>query len=231
MVLGVFLGFTGDPIERHNIPNYPPFSPALALLFVIGVGLALLSLRKRAQRGWTLLLWWGVLIIPGILSMASNPHFPRLFGALPAALLLAAWPVATVAEYLRGRDRRWQIIVALLLVLLLAGEGTRTVRAYFVTWRQMDHFADFQGDIWSLGEQIKAAGDIGLVPLSSDDGDILDYGFADLPLHHLRIDEAAVESWLEERGGGRRAAPTCSRPCGWKAPTSLLTPNISFPST
>jgi hypothetical protein len=116
LVLGGFLGYAGDPIPRHNIPNRPPFSPALAILFGLGLlsafGTLIGALRQRAAepavaRAWTLLLWWGLLCLPAFLSANSNPHFPRLLAAVPPAFLLTSWPVAWAVSRLRtGAESR-----------------------------------------------------------------------------------------------------------------------------
>jgi hypothetical protein len=102
-VAGGFLGFAGDPIPRHNIPNRPPFSLPLAALVACGLLLALPGLVRRSARSWTLLLWPGLLAFPAFLSANSNPHFPRLLGALPAAFLIASWPVAASVEALASK--------------------------------------------------------------------------------------------------------------------------------
>jgi 4-amino-4-deoxy-L-arabinose transferase-like glycosyltransferase len=229
-VAGGFLGWAGDPILRHNIPNRSPFSPALAALFAAGLGFALFSLSRREQRGWTLSVWLAVLCFPAWLSANSNPHFPRLFGALPAALLLAAWPVAWVTDRLsrvealdkvtlttlnvgtlrstQGRLlARWLGVA--LLILLLVNEGARTAYAYFVTWaKPAALYTAFQGDLWTFAEQVKAApGTIGLVPVDPSSGQIFDYAYQNVPIAHVQVDGTTIENWLDERlkgAGGRR---------------------------
>ena len=101
------MGFYGDSILRHNLPNRPPFSPVAGALFAMGAILALVAVVRRRDHGAiTLLLWWLVPCIPFVASVTNAPHFPRLLGALPPALLLAALPVGWLAERLRRTDRR-----------------------------------------------------------------------------------------------------------------------------
>ena len=135
-LLGGFVGFYGDSILRHNLPNRPPFSPVAGALFAVGAILALVAIvRRRDQGALTLLLWWLVPCIPFVASVTNAPHFPRLLGALPPALLLAALPVGWLAERLRRTDRR-PLLIALggLLALWLIVEGAQMARDYFVTW-------------------------------------------------------------------------------------------------
>ncbi len=199
-VAGVFLGVTGDPILRHNIPYRPPFSVLMAGLFALGLVLGAVRLFRREQRSWTLLLWLAILCVPGVLAIASNPHFPRLFGALPAALLLAAWGASALLAPLRRWGRAGSILAVALVVLAVCFEGARTVQAYFVTWKNMDLYADFEGDLWTLGERITAANNaIGVVPLAADDAMVLEYGFDKTPLLRLDAGEPDVESGLAAR--------------------------------
>lgn len=224
-VLGGFFAQAGDPIPRHNIPGRPPFSLPLAVLFAAGLIMTLAGLRRREPRAWTLFLWWGVMILPAILAVEDNPHFLRLFGALPPALVLTAWPVSALALQVgtrggRGTRRRVLARAAVIaaLVALLAGEAVRTARAYFITWaRETDLYEWFQGDIWALGERVKAApGTLGLVPLNPNFGAAyreytLDYAFREVPILQAQVDEENIEQWLDTylsaRAGTRVLTP------------------------
>ncbi len=203
-VAGAFLGWSGDPNNRHNIPGRPAFSPLLAVLFGLGVGAAVLSLRKRSDpRGWTLLTWLLVLAVPSVLSIASNPHYPRLFGALPAAFLLTAWPLAALASRLARRGPLWRGVAVLGAVLLLGTEGARTLHDYFITYRQIDLYDAFNGDTMLLGERIRATPNaIAIVPLYGDATHVLDYAFPDASILEVTVDEETIAPWLQSHLGG-----------------------------
>lgn len=199
-VSGSFLGWSGDPVLRHNIPNHPAFSPVSAALVAVGLGAAILSLRRRSDpRGWTLLLWLLILSLPSLLSLNSNPHFPRLFGALPAALLLAAWPVGSTIGYL-GKHRSWlRLPVALGIAVLITAEGMRTIQAYFVTWRQMDLYEAYQLDFSLLGDYIRANPDaVAIVPMNTEASAILEYRLRDEDVRQVQVDEHTIGGWLAD---------------------------------
>jgi hypothetical protein len=210
------LGWSGDPNNRHNIPGRPAFSPLLAVLFGLGVGAAVLSLRKRSDlRGWTLLTWLLVLAVPSVLSIASNPHYPRLFGALPAAFLLTAWPLAALASRLAVRGPVWRGVAVLGVVLLLGTEGARTVHDYFVTYRQIDLYDAFNGDTMLLGERIQATPNaVAIVPTYGDATHVLDYAFPDAPILEVTVDEETIAPWLQSHLG---SDPTDSGALGAEA--------------
>ena len=192
-LVGGFVGFYGDSILRHNLPNRPPFSPVAGALFAVGAILALVAIVRRRDSGAiTLLLWWLVPCIPFVASVTNAPHFPRLLGALPPALLLAALPIGWLAERLRRTGRRLlrrALLAALggLLALWLIVEGAQMARDYFVTWaRHPGMTAAFQGDTWAFGERVaQTPGAIGVVPLEPDYGAQLDYLFPHTPIFQL----------------------------------------------
>ncbi len=208
-VLGVTMGGPGDPNPRHNLPGRPPLAPYLAVLLIAGVGLALTGLRRREQRSWTLLLWLAVLSVPAIVAGDANPHFLRLLGALPAALLLMAWPAAAALAWSRQRSRGLAAALALLLVGLILFEGVRTTRDYFVRWaRETDLYYTYQEDVWLLGQRIAGTpAGIGVVPvdpamLPDFAEHSLQYGFPGTPILQIQVREGEIARWLEEQLGG-----------------------------
>lgn len=200
-LIGGFLGLYGDPILRHNIPDRPPFSPIVGMLFAIGTLLTLgITIRRRDQGAITLLLWWFVPVIPFLASATNAPHFPRLIGALPPALLLAAGPIGWLADQMK---HRLAVLLALasLLALLLAYEGVRMGQDYFGGWaHHFDHYRAFQGDTWTFGARVaETPGAIGVTPLKPGYGAQLDYLFPRTPIHQFPSGEADVANWLAGR--------------------------------
>lgn len=207
-VIAVYLGGAGDPDPRHNLPGRPAFAPYLVALLVLGVGLALRELRRRQQRSWTLLLWLAVLSLPAIAAGDANPHDLRLLGALPAALLLMAWPLASALAWSSQRSRALAGALAAVLVALLVFEGVRTTRDYFVAWAQeTDLYYTYQEDVWLLGQRIAATPDgIGVAPvdptmLPDFVEHSLEYGFPGTPILQKQVQEAGIAGWLDEQLG------------------------------
>ncbi len=207
-VVGVYVGGPGDPDPRHNLPGRPAFAPYLAVLLAAGVALALAGLRRREQRAWTLLLWLAVLSLPAIAAGDANPHYLRLLGALPAALLLMAWPLASLLEWSRPRGRILRAAIAVLVVALIVVEGVRTARDYFVRWAgETDLYYTYQEDVWLLGQRIAGTPDgIGVVPvdptmLPDFVEHSLQYGFPGTPILQIQVREAEIARWLEEQLG------------------------------
>jgi 4-amino-4-deoxy-L-arabinose transferase-like glycosyltransferase len=233
-LFGAFLGWAGDPMLRHNIPNRPPISPVLAVLFALGLlGSLVAALRRRDQSAITLLLWWSVLCVPFLASLSNAPHFPRLFGALPAALLLAAQPIGWAADRLRRSERRLpSAVLAGALALLLIVEGARTVQAYFGRWAmEPDLYYEYQGELWTFGEEVaKLPGAVGVAPVDPDLSYSLDYLYPKVPILQLPAGETGAGRWLADHLPGNEAAGKPVLTPVWRTGANLMAdPRQSLP--
>lgn len=134
--LGVF-AFVGDPRWTYTLPGRPLFDPATAVLFGIGISLALARLR---QPRYAFVLIW---LFVGLLPSAITPQAPstiRLIGSLPVVYLLPgvtiAWSWRSISTESRaGGGGRWFTRgYWILLVLILVANLARTVGDGFMRW-------------------------------------------------------------------------------------------------
>jgi hypothetical protein len=92
----------GDVAWINNYPNYPAFDAWSGALLLVGtVGWLALAWRRRDAVYAMIPLALGVMLLPSALSIAypiENPSFTRASGALPMAYLMAALPLALVAD-------------------------------------------------------------------------------------------------------------------------------------
>jgi 4-amino-4-deoxy-L-arabinose transferase-like glycosyltransferase len=132
-VLGMFF-FQGDTNPRSNLPGRPALDPFLALLFLVGLGTALVRVNRPR---WTLpLIWLVVMIVPTIVTEYA-PHFARSIGAVPAVALLCGIGVWTIWRGAVGLARPWlKWGVVMFLVAGFAFSTISTARAYFHSWKQ-----------------------------------------------------------------------------------------------
>jgi hypothetical protein len=163
-------GAPGDADPRRNVPGAPVLHGWLALLFYLGLGLALWQIRQPAF--FIVLLSLVALLLPGVLSEYA-PHFHRILGAAgPVALICAIgldwiWRGASFGytQGKRGEERgeskiqnpkpkiggglRW-----VALVVLVAG-GVGSARDYFVRWAALpDLYHAFDEGLWQVGQQM-----------------------------------------------------------------------------
>lgn len=115
----------GDSNPRQNIPKRPIFDVAMALPFVLSLGL---SFRRRyRQRILFCAVWVGVGLLSTILS-DSPPHFSRISAIMP---VLFIWPAIGV-DWCRVQlqQRRYRILSALVPAAFLSLSTFFTVRDY-----------------------------------------------------------------------------------------------------
>lgn len=126
--LGMFV-FRGDFLSRHNVPFRPVFDPALGVMFLIGLGLAIAHFKRDYAVAF-LLLWTGAMLLPSILT-EDCPHFVRAIGVLPFATLFPAlgldWAWSKLAR--KNRLAAFSAVGGVLLVGL-----SSTVWDYFVRY-------------------------------------------------------------------------------------------------
>jgi 4-amino-4-deoxy-L-arabinose transferase-like glycosyltransferase len=123
----------GDQFLAYNIPGRPVFDAVTAVFFIMGL---LISLRRWRQPNYAfLLLWFGIGIIPSLLTGATA-NTTRNLAALPAVMLLPAVGFTAVLERLKIKGWRANNPQSLTILatawLLLA--GAVTARDYFIRW-------------------------------------------------------------------------------------------------
>ena len=153
----LILGIHSDQYWHHFSVKQMMLYPFEALFFWLGVGLALRRWRHPTYR--LLLLWLGVMLLPGILAVETGTntfgshHFIRLSGAAPAIYLLASVGVWETFQFLR--DKLPQNITptpAVLVSILVSGfflvQGVNTYRTYFQGWAIEPDMPESYGTAW-----------------------------------------------------------------------------------
>lgn len=133
------LGMRGDLRWLYNLAGRTIWEAPWAILFVLGLGLALW--RGREPTYAALPLWLLLGLLPGMLT-PDAPNTIRTIAALPAAYLLAALPVQALFRWLERRSQPWarwiKGLAGLAVVVLIATHG-------LLTWRDLGRWAqDFE---------------------------------------------------------------------------------------
>ena len=213
--LGLF-GFTGDPNWVYNTPGRPAMDAVPAVLFWIGVLLCLV--RWRDRRYGFLLLWWAVLLLPGILAPDPIPHYMRTFGALPAACIIASLAATEILSFLAQRLRplRTAVLIAgaVCLVSAVGWTGYTTWHDYFDDWAQQDQvYYAYYGHMADLAQQINRDAHpdtVYIFPVNYDrrGEDYHEYGLELLhhgptPFRYIVVDDATVARDLTDICAGK----------------------------
>ncbi len=154
VLLGLF--WRGDQSILRNNPGRTLLDP-IQLLFVL-IGLAEIVLQRFRRRDVFLILWFGVMLIPSILS-GDAPHFGRLIGIIPPIAIIMAKGVGWIGQILieRIKDTRYdypQLIMASLMLLLIISGGL-TVFDYFWRYANISELeSEFDYPDWELGQYV-----------------------------------------------------------------------------
>lgn len=139
----LMVGVRGDPIGFFNLPGEPALPVWVGWLFYAGLLIALWRAREPAMA--LLVLWWVVMVVPGVLSKDS-PHFLRTIGAAPPTMLLWALPLASLHALVAGRGRVVVAVLRVLPLLLLVLITAISVRDYFGRWlARPELYYDYMG--------------------------------------------------------------------------------------
>ena len=119
----------GDLNLRHNLPGRPATDMLLGSRF-LRVGWLTALWRIREPRYRLLLIWFGVMLLPTVLSIEA-PHSLRGSGVLPPLALLCGLGATTLISAFPRISRR-RVAASLLLLAVLVVSGGLTARDYFV---------------------------------------------------------------------------------------------------
>jgi 4-amino-4-deoxy-L-arabinose transferase-like glycosyltransferase len=141
---GMF-SFHGDWSFKYNLPGRPAFDFVTSALFYLGLVVA--AVRVRRPEYAYVLVWLVVMLAPGVLTLEA-PHFMRVSGVGPAALILPGIGLITLVE---GLGRRWHIFQRALpavAVVWLGWTGVGAYLSYFQDWgKSQQAYYAMEGDV------------------------------------------------------------------------------------
>jgi hypothetical protein len=158
--LGMFV-WRGDAFPFTNVPGRPVFDWLIAPFFVVGV---VVAIRRSRRAPYALLLvWLGVMLLPGALALAA-PNFQRTAGLMPAIFVIPALGLTTTAAWLlrrlRPRSRVAAAAVGAGVALVVGLSAALTAQAYFVAFPRVPDLAGwFETDVAALGRRARTLPD------------------------------------------------------------------------
>jgi len=144
--------FFGDQNWRHNLPPWPEIFPIIGIFFLAGLFYFIwefffllwhrIRAGERSERFILvalLLSWFFVMILPSAISFEGLPHALRSIGAMPVALLLAAFSIEAAFKWAERANppaggRKYKKAIWTLLIVAIVGSGIWSVKQYFVDW-------------------------------------------------------------------------------------------------
>ncbi len=133
----LMFNWKGDVAWINGSPNEPAMDTLTGALLIIGLAAWLARMmRRRDVFDWLVPLALVIMLMPSALSIAypvENPSHTRTSGALPEAYLIAALPLALLADSLLRLvpGRRGLIAAAGLVTVVVLGAYSFNTRTYF----------------------------------------------------------------------------------------------------
>ncbi len=114
----LMFNYFGDRNGRHNLPGEPMLDPAIGVLAVLGLGLALVRTRYPANTFFLIL--FPTALLGGIFSLDFEaPQSLRSIAVIPAVVYFAGLTVAALGreaeQTLRPLSRAWLVVPAVVL--------------------------------------------------------------------------------------------------------------------
>ena len=169
--------FTGDDNWRQNIAGAPELFLPVGILFLLGIVLAVLSLRRSMKKkndnddgslhaqypAFSILIvfvWFILAVIPAAASDESIPHALRSILTLPPTIFLAA--IAGVWAYHMLRNNGFKKTAMTLTLLFAIIVAVNAYTSYFITWAKNPNV------YWAFNENyVETADQMNALPAST----------------------------------------------------------------
>ncbi|MCA9920818.1 MAG: hypothetical protein KC421_00530, partial [Anaerolineales bacterium] len=130
-ILGMF-GWAGDPLWRQNVAGRPVFEPVVAVLFYVGVLVALW--RWKDARYAFALLWLTTSTIPSLVTI-NAPSTIRIINALPLLTLFPALLIHILRELSTDNPHLSTVVSKLGVGLVLTVGAVYAIRTGYSVFR------------------------------------------------------------------------------------------------
>jgi len=140
--LGMF-NFYGDPNWRHNFSGSPVLFWPTGILFLIGIALSIrdliISLKNKNCSLFfahcSLLSWFLIMLLPGILTYEGIPHSLRVIGVIPVVYIFVALGSLKVYQFFERNTKRKKLLIFACFLFLIAISFSEFDK-YFFDWAE-----------------------------------------------------------------------------------------------
>lgn len=167
--LGMF-NFYGDGNWRHNFAGSPQLLWPIGIFFLIGIILSIVELiifKKNKNYSlltihYTLLSWFLIMLLPGILTFEGIPHALRVIGVIPAVYIFAALGALWLFEKIKIFFKtKYQLIgFYICIAIFLSSIAYTQFDKYFYQWAQKPEVeAAFSKNFVEIGNYLNSLPD------------------------------------------------------------------------
>ncbi len=138
--LGMF-NFHGDTNWRHNLSGQPMLDLLTGILFLIGIIFSIKKLIKSFKEKnysafavyCTLIAWFFIMLLPGVLTYEGIPHALRTIGVIPVLYIFAGIAGWEMYDWFYKNTKKQKLLVFVSSFILFA-IAFANLNEYFVKW-------------------------------------------------------------------------------------------------
>jgi hypothetical protein len=169
----------GDPNWRHNFAAYPMLPIPLGIMFLVGLAFSIkktLTLIKNknlvsANSFLLLIIWFSVMLLPGILTYEGIPHALRVIGVIPVIYIFISIGFWHIYKIIRKRFNR--IIPIALILLVIISSASFEINRYFFDWAKKEETKSaFNQSFLEIGKYLNALPKETIKYVIKNDGDL-----------------------------------------------------------
>ncbi len=156
--LGSF-NFYGDGNWRHNLAGSPLLAWPTGALFIIGLVLIIKDIFSKIWKKKIpdlvplfLIVWFGSMLLPAVLTAEGLPHALRMIGVIPTAYIFAAIGFVWLYQKFSKYNKKLALIV---LTLFLVAPTAINFHKYYFAWAKSPHTPGaFREDLVNLANHL-----------------------------------------------------------------------------
>lgn len=154
----LMLVWKGDHVPKHNIPWRPALEPIGAILFLVGLGAVLTSLR-RSTLSLALLAWLILGTLPTVFSRTDSANFLRTLIVTPAVAAIVGIGGGAVSAWI-SRRARIRKLADLIPAIMVGASAAMMLGLYFVVWSGLPGLkANFSGEADDIARFVRTVDD------------------------------------------------------------------------
>jgi 4-amino-4-deoxy-L-arabinose transferase-like glycosyltransferase len=161
--LGMF-NFYGDQNWRHNFSGKPMLFWPVGILFLIGFFISIKEVISSIKNKtfllhtsyFLLLVWFFIMLLPGILTREGLPHSLRVIGVIPPVFIFSSLGAFWVYQILEKRIENKIALFVLMLFFLLFVSISEFNKYFFVWAKKPEVKSEFTKEYLEMGEYLNS---------------------------------------------------------------------------
>jgi len=156
--------FYGDPNWRHNFAKQPMLFWPVGVLFLIGIAVSfheLIKFRKHKNLSlvngyWLLIIWFLIMLLPGVLTREGIPHSLRVAGVIPPVFIFSGIGGIKFFEFLEKKIENKKIAKIILFAFLFSVAIFDFHKYFFVWAKRPEVKSEFTQDLVEMGNYLNS---------------------------------------------------------------------------